>query len=232
MSLHLYPELTWADEKTVCVSVSNTPGGRVIVRSCIVFDRDQHTMDASFRLCKNAENLVGQQYVCCAITKAYRMTMSGSTVSGVSLPLRGYLMQSAEVKGKPKNCRVQYASRHAVSLRRTHNNDMMQRRVLVHTLTYSALRLHTPRAQSAPSPSPSPHSSSLAGSKGGMRTSPWPKDSGVVLPECSLCMEQSQTATLFLVTCCREKIICEDCRCKLAIFCAPNPYPVCPWCRS
>lgn len=155
----MYSEVTRPFDNTVSVSVSASRGNRMVVRSTFAFDHEKREIDTSFRVSKNAENVVGRQYVCSAISHAYKLSICHG--NGSTVVLKGYRISSTEVKGKPRNARIAYALEHALALQESHNNDMMRRHMMMNMF---AMSLPPPSMSSSlsqslslsPSTSPSP----------------------------------------------------------------------------
>lgn len=226
----MYSEISRPTENTVSVLVSASQGSRMVTRSNFVFDHTSGKINASFRVSKNAENLVGQQYVCDAMTHAFKLTLFRAGEIQ-----KWYRVDSMDVKGRPMNARVDYARRHGIALQQSHNARMYRRHMILNMFvlqTPTPLHSSSNSSQSeypslSPSSSPSP---SLSPSADGMTISPVPLTDRNL--ECSLCMEEPQSVSLFQVTCCIGKAICADCHEKLIEFSNPMIKPACPWCRS
>lgn len=183
--------------------VSVMEGSTMIVRSVIQTDTHTDSTCACIRISKTAEILVGQTGVCSAVARAFRM--SYVSVSGV----RDRFIDSVDVKGRPRNSRVEYAVRFAMALRMQHNDQIMQRRLFRHL---GALGQAPTR------------STALLVRHSGMRVDDLVGDGS----ECDLCAVQTGTHS---VTCCIGKRVCSQCLVKLRSGLDTGSMPSCPWCR-
>lgn len=185
--LHLAPctmhsNISWPSSDMAVVTVMCA--SRMIVSSSFIFDHASHKVQPVFNLSKHCDKLVGERSVCSAMANAY------TTVLSCSEQMRSYYIASTDVRGKPRNCRVEYATSYLTSIRNAHNEEVMQRRALTGMRMPMRVKGTEVRAD-------------------GMRVSIRMSSS-----ECDLCMVAKRT---YSVTCCTGKFICTECLGRLNV---------------